>query len=357
MPFEDLRQGRLDIVRNYFTVDLPFYREHLLDFLPDRIIDIHTHAWPHRVARQGDPEPAYWPEWITKGGRLSVPNLLGALIIMFPMKEVTPVILDFDFGSRDNVDEETDYVIAELQNYPHIYGLMANVPTWTENELIQRYERGRFSGLKPYLNMARKDIASEEVTIFDFMPRHQLRVAEERGWLIMLHIPRAERLADSANIDQMKEIADRYPDLKVIIAHVGRAYAPRYAEEGFAALGETARYFYWDFSANLLQLAMEIVLETVGPQRVLYGSDLPWMAARARRITDGDNYINIMREADWEDSHTCLAPPEERDKITFMLYEEISAFKRAAEKKGLTRSDIRDVFHNNAHRLLEGVNG
>jgi hypothetical protein len=80
------------------------------------------------------------------------------------------------------------------------------------------------------------------------------------------------------------------------------------------------------------------------------------VAARARRICEGDVYINIMRDADWEDSHTRLAPPEEREQITFMLYEEIAAFKRAAANKGLTGQDIEDVFYNNAHRLLEGPN-
>jgi predicted TIM-barrel fold metal-dependent hydrolase len=231
---------------------------------------------------------------------------------------------------------------------------MRNMPDWSEGEIIERYERGRFSGLKPYRTMAPEDIPYEEVTIFDFMPRHQLKVAEERGWVIMLHIPKAERLADAANVAQMKEIADTYPELKVIIAHIGRAYCPRYAEEGFAALGDTAQFFYWDFSANLLQAAMELVIEAAGPQRVLYGSDLPVVAARARRICEGDNYINVMRDADWEDSHTRLAPRQEREEITFMLYEEITAFKRAAEKKGLTREDIKDVFYNNAYHLLEG---
>jgi predicted TIM-barrel fold metal-dependent hydrolase len=349
MAFEDLRQGRLEIVPNYYTVDLPFYRTHLEGFLPDRIIDVHCHAGRCRPWREGDPLPTYWPGRISMGTRMTVPNLLAALILIFPRKEVTPVILGS--GKREDIDGPTDELIRQLDSYPHIYGFMRSKPEWSEKELVARFGRGRFRGLKPYRTMAPEHIPYEDVTIFDFMPCHQLKVAEERGWVIMLHIPKAERLADPSNIAQMKEIADSYPDLKVIIAHIGRAYAPRYAEEGFAALGDTAPFFYWDFSANLLQDAMEAVIEAAGPRRIVYGSDLPVLAARARRITEGDNYINIMREADWEDDHTRLASPEERDKITFMIYEQILAFKRAAEKKGLTRQDIEDVFYNNAHHL------
>ena len=354
MPFEDLRQGRLDIVPNYFTVDLPFYRQHLEGFLPDRIIDIHSHARRRRIWQPGDPEPTYWPGRIRKGCGMPVPDLLEANIVMFPGKEVTPVILGS--GSRQDTDGPTEYLIGELLKYPHIYGFMRTIPDWSEKEIVERYERGRFSGLKPYRTMASPDIGYEKVTIYDFLPHHQLKVAEERGWLIMLHIPKAERLADPSNCDQLKEIADTYPNVKIILAHIGRAYAPRYAKEGFAGLGDTAKFYYWDFSANLLQEAMELLIECAGPSRILYGSDLSVVAARARRICEGDNYINIMREADWEDSHTRLAPPEEREQITFMLYEEIAAFRRAAEKKGLTVQDSEDVFYGNAHRLLEGAN-
>jgi predicted TIM-barrel fold metal-dependent hydrolase len=352
MAFEDLRRGRLDIVPNYYTVDLPFYRQHLQGYLPDKIIDIHTHAGRTRVAQPGDPDPTYWPAWISKGARMDVPNLLLSLLVLFPGKEVTPVVLGG--GSRENVDEATAYLIKQLDAYPHIYGLMRNMPEWSEKEIVERYERGRFSGLKPYRNMAPPDIPFEEVTILDFLPHHQLKVAEEQGWIIMLHIPKAERLADPTNIAQLKEIADTYPDLKVILAHIGRAYCPRFAEQGFAALGETARYYYWDFSANLLQEAMEMLIDATGPSRILYGTDLPVLLARSRRICEGDNYINIMREADWQDSHTRVPPSPENEQITFMAYEEIAAFKRAAEVKGLTKQDIEDVFYNNAWKLLKG---
>jgi predicted TIM-barrel fold metal-dependent hydrolase len=354
MAFEDLRRGRLDIVPHYYTVDMHFYKEHLRGFLPGKFIDVHTHAGRLTSGLQpGEPEPTYWPGWITKGAPMTVPSLLQALVILFPGKDVIPVILGG--GRRTNVDEATEYLIQELDKYPHAYGLMRDMPDWSEKELVERYERGRFCGLKPYLTMASPDIPHKQVTIFDFLPHHQIRVAEERGWVIMLHIPRAERLADPVNVDQLKEIADTYPDVKIILAHIGRAYCPRFAEEGFAALGDTAQFYYWDFSANLLQEAIEILIECAGPGRILYGSDLPVLAARARRICEGDNYVNIMREADWEDIHTRLAPPGERDKITFMVYEEILAFKRAAQSKGLTRRDIEDVFYNNAYQLLEGT--
>jgi hypothetical protein len=53
---------------------------------------------------------------------------------------------------------------------------------------------------------------------------------------------------------------------------------------------------------------------------------------------------------------TRLAPPGEREQVTFMLYEEIAAFKRAAEAKGFTRQEVEDVFYRNARKLLDRAN-
>ena len=50
-----------------------------------------------------------------------------------------------------------------------------------------------------------------------------------------------------------------------------------------------------------------------------------------------------------------IASIEEAEKITFFAYEELLAFKRVAEKLGLSRQDIEDIMYNNAHELIEGA--
>jgi hypothetical protein len=44
---------------------------------------------------------------------------------------------------------------------------------------------------------------------------------------------------------------------------------------------------------------------------------------------------------------------DEAARLTFFLYEEIDAFRRAAEAEGLTRADVEAVFHDNAARLRD----
>ena len=53
------------------------------------------------------------------------------------------------------------------------------------------------------------------------------------------------------------------------------------------------------------------------------------------------------------DIHMRECEGEEADNLTFFMYEEIEAFRQAAEKTGLTAPDIEDIFHGNAVGMLE----
>jgi len=343
----DLRHGRLDITPRYFQVDLPFYREHIQDFLPDRIIDAHTHVGTRTGTRPGDPEPDSWAEKVTMGHDMTVPALLDAYMKLLPGKDVG--IVCFGYPDRNNVEAANSYISQELTRYTNVYGFCLTLPEWDEEELQRRIEHGGFCGMKSYLSMV-QGMSPDEVTILDIYPHHQLRLAEQQGWVVMLHVPGAERLGDRRNVEQLHEICDRYPDLKLVIAHVGRTYCPGVAEKGLRAVKDLDTLYY-DISASTCQRAFELVIDQAGPRHILYGSDLPIFAMRGKRVCEGDRYINCVYEADWEDEHTRRCPEEEK-AYTFMLYEEILAFQKAAVKCGLGRSDIRDIFCNNALRLL-----
>ncbi len=76
----------------------------------------------------------------------------------------------------------------------------------------------------------------KEIRIFDFLPPHQLDVLNRNGWVVMLHIPRDGRLGDPVNLAQMVEIEKNWPRVRVIIAHVGRAYCDEDVGHAFEKL-------------------------------------------------------------------------------------------------------------------------
>jgi hypothetical protein len=215
--------------------------------------------------------------------------------------------------------------------------------------------KGGFLGAKSYLSMAPAYIPGGEVRIFDFFPPHQLEMLDKHGWIMMLHIPRPGRLKDPVNLGQMLEIEKRYSRLKVIVAHVGRAYCPEDVGNAFDVLAETRR-MHFDICANTNSEVFEQLIRAVGPKRILFGSDLPILRMRMKRICENGYYVNLVPAGLYgdvsADKNMRDVPSPDSDRFTFFMYEEIDAFRRAAERTGLGASDIQNVFHDNAQTLL-----
>ncbi len=337
-------------------VDREIYEKRLAGFLPARIIDTHTHVWLKSfipVKRTpGTARTVSWPNRVAEDN--AIEDLMETYRLMFPDKQVTPVI----FGSPThgvNLAETNAYAGNCAQRHA-LPALLVSTPAWTAAQLEERVADGGFRGLKPYLSFAPEGISGADITIFDFLPRDHLEVANGHGWVVMLHIPRPARLRDPVNLAALMAIERDYPDVRLIVAHIGRAYCREDVGDAFDVLAASSRMCF-DFSANTNAWAMTRLIATVGPRRVLFGSDLPILRMRMRRICEQGTYVNLVPPGLYGDvsgdRHMREVASAEGEQLTFFLYEELLAFREAAEATGLAASDLEDVFYNNAARLFD----
>ena len=189
----------------------------------DDIIHVRSATWPSRVAKDN-----------------SVEDLIRTYELMFPDKQVTPNIwrpkVEFD------IELSNEYVKSSAKKYG-FPSLLLTLPEWNGTELEEKIIRGGFLGSKVYLNYAKPYIPQNEIRIFDFLPIHQLEILNKHGWVVMLHIPRNGRLKDPVNLAQLLEIEYNYPNVKLIVAHVGRAYCPEDVGNAFEVLSNTKIWY------------------------------------------------------------------------------------------------------------------
>lgn len=339
-------------------VDRAFYEKRIKDFLPDRIIDIHTHVWLKEFKGRdtGLNGITAWDELVAADN--SIEELIEIYKLIFPGKDVTPLLFS-NLAPGDDFEAANQYVSRCSQQFG-FPSLLFTSPKWSSEELEQKIINGGFLGCKVYLNMAEPYIPAREIRIFDFLPHHQLEVLDRHGWMVMLHIPRDGRMKDAVNLAQMLEIEKRYPNARVIIAHVGRCYCPEDLGNSLEVLSETKNMMF-DFSANTNQFVFEQLIKAVGPTRILFGSDMPILKMRSKRICENGNYVNIIPEGLYGDvsgdCHMREVSGSEAEALTFLMYEEIDAFRCASEATGLVRRDIEDIFFNNAAKLLKNCGG
>lgn len=328
--------------------DRKVYTEQLADFLPDKMVDVHVHLWTpecrENYARSSN--LVTWPELVAPD--CTYEDLMASYETMFPGKHVYPVLMT---TPTCHLHIGNPYALkhAKANNLPALYCIKPETPL---SEIREAFAAG-FCGVKPYLNYAPSYIPAKEIRIYDFITPAQFELMNELGGVVMLHISRDGRLNDPVNIAQLMEIDERYPNAKVIVAHIGRAYTPESLGNAFDTL-KNSKNLVFDFTATTYEPAMTACIKAVGTKRFMFGSDMPITKMRMYRITENGTYINVVPRGLYGDvsydSH--MRETDEPDVTTFM-YEELLAFKKCSEKLGLSKEDVEDILCNNAVRLFD----
>ena len=318
---------------------------------------MHTHVYlkeffpPKPLAPGEVKRTVTWPSLVAAGD--SIEDLQETYRLMLPGKDVTALM----FSNSGRSQQANDYVAdaSRRSGFPALY---FSAPEESPEDVERQIRKGGFLGIKGYLSLSPKYIPEAEIRIFDFFPKAQLKKMDEMGAIVMLHIPRNGRLKDPVNLAQIMEIKQEFPNIRLIIAHIGRAYTKEDVGNAFETLDQAPDLMY-DFCANCCEYAITEVIRHAGVKHVMYGTDMPILRMRTRRIEENGTYINLVPPGLYgdpkQDKHLREVSAEEAEKITFFLYEELLAFKRAAKTLGLSRQDIEDIMYNNAHDLIEGA--
>ncbi len=343
-----------------FTVtenDRRIYEEELKDFLPQKMLDVHTHIWLDELKEKPITSEnevlrkVVWPSLVALDD--SIEDLRETYRLLFPGKDVSALIFTND-AKNEKLNEYVRQSAAK-SGFPSLY---FSYPEQSADEVEEKIRSGGFLGLKSYLDLSPKYIPESEIRIFDFFPKHQLERMNQMGAIVMLHIPRNGRLKDPVNLAQIMEIKSEFPNIRLIIAHIGRAYTKEDVGNAFETLDKMPDLMY-DFSANCCEYAITELLRHAGPKHVMFGTDMPILRMRTHRIEENGTYINLVPPKMYgdpaQDRHLREVSEKEAEKITFFAYEELLSLKRACTALKLTKSDVEDIMYNNAMNLINGA--
>ncbi|MBQ7236711.1 MAG: amidohydrolase family protein [Clostridia bacterium] len=325
--------------------DKRVYQEEIDGFLPKNIIDVHTHVYTVASKKQKT-GPVYWPSRVAIDN--SVEDITKTYKDLFPNQKVIPVIFGSPSGYLDIANAYCSEKSKEY-GYPALFLSHYNDRAeFIEEQVI----KGGFQGLKPYLNNCKDGVVGKNADIYEFLNPEHLRVADKHGWKVMLHISKPDRLKDPSNIKELMDIEQKYPNVKLIVAHIGRAYSPEDLGDAFETLKHTKNMLF-DFCANTLPEATERCINAVGTKRIMFGSDLPIAKMRMYRIVENGYYINVVPRGLYGDLTNAEHMRETDEKnVTNFMYEIIRGFKKTVNKLELTKADVEDIMCNNAAKLF-----
>lgn len=324
------------------------YEEELSPWLPPKVIDVHVHVGlVEHIAPLTEERKR--SNWAYEAGLLqSWEELRVNLRVLFPRQEVEALAFGVPLREVD-LERNNDYILAGLNDPANrARGLLVTRPGW-DPSVIDDAMRSGFIGIKPYPDLAPS--GDPEPSIYEFLPRPHLEALNRNRAIVTLHLPRKGRLADPDNIRELTEISGDYPAVRIIVAHIGRSFCLPTAQRGLGQLAGLPNVWY-DFSAVMSADVLAYAIETVGPERLLYGSDLPITLIRGVREHVGETYINYTDGLfSW---NTDRKPPEVEANYTYYLYEELRALIAAIRRLGLAGETMEKIMHANAAELLQG---
>lgn len=348
-----MQPAPLHHVWQYTDVDRAFWERHLEHWVPKRVFDAHTHVNEPQfriVERTEEMRRQYWVNEVSEP--IGAVDAQRCYETVFPGRDFS--CLAFGHPSLDYDIEASNAslrVESAQRDWSH---LIVSRPDWTAEQLQEQLNSLSALGIKPYYSLIPDQDPSSrdkylETSIFQYLPHEQLEVLDQRGAVVMLHVPKADRLGHPDNIAEVKQIRRQYPRVRLIIAHLGRCYTLPHAEEALPQLVDDPG-LYFDNSAVLNPDVHRFALKTLGPSRILYGTDNPIFYMRGRRQWKGTTYIN--RTSYPFHFNKDREPPEVEAEYTLYMYEALLALKQACEELELSSDEVEAIFHGNAERLL-----
>ena len=323
--------------------NMRIFGEELDGFLPGKILDFHVHVFNDGVVPEGNPYSCAGHAM----DKYDFDDLRRDLDEIYPGRATAAVC--FGIPGRMYDRQRNDRYVAEQADRVRFFPFRLFDPGENEPDRVRAdiVEQG-FMGLKPYLNYVPKGDPND-VEVREMLPDWIMDIANELGLIVMLHVPRKQRLADPLNRVQVVDLCCRYPNAKIVLAHVGRAYYLKNIVGRLDELKDVPNLWYDLAMLNNWEV-LEYLFETVPADKILYGTDLPIAVAPGKSIEINDQYTYVT-PVPW-----VLSISDDHKKLVFtsFLYEELRAIKKAVARLGLDTSFVQRLFWDNGMALLKG---
>jgi predicted TIM-barrel fold metal-dependent hydrolase len=334
---------------HYEKIDLPFYQGEIKPILPSAVLDFHSHIWSKshwKSVPYADGSP---------GGKYMVvrteyprESLLADARRILPENEFRAVCFGMPTPAAD-IDKTNRY-LAESGTEGWIYPLMlAGKGLASAKALEQTVRTGAFWGYKVFLNWHGDDYGDRRIE--DMLSSIEMELANRHQLIVLLHVPRAGRLADPVIQEGVRRLSLEYPRVQIVLAHCGRCYLPDEMKKAAPILKSLANVWL-DTAMVMDPTVLEILLDTVGSERLLFATDFPVPAMRGRRVYVLDHWVDLVLPGPEASAYRVAS---ENMRASFMVYEIILAIRRAADRLRLPAAKLKAIFHDNGMHLLERV--
>ncbi|MBQ4119375.1 MAG: amidohydrolase family protein [Clostridia bacterium] len=295
------------------------------DFLPEKLFDAHMHISHLNTASCSYTTFQNYYDDIKVYSKNRIVRCNG---IVFPEAQLK---------NPAEMDNSVKFVCSQLDKYTDNVAEIMVLATDTVADIEKRLVHKNIRGLKCYCIYAKRP-DNMYANIEEYLPEAAWVVANEKKLAITLHLVKDEALSHPNNLNYIIKMAKKYPDAILILAHAARAFA---AWTVFDVVDKLVPYenVWFDFSAICESPAMLYILKKIGAKRCMWGTDYPICLFDGKAVSIADKFHWI--------------PAADLNFNTWnIMTEGFMAMRQTAILADLNKSQIEDIFYNNANKLF-----
>ena len=326
---------------------MSFYKEEILPILPSSILDFHAHIWssknwnqvPWRGNKKGSKymvtTPSYPPE-----------KLLKDACECFPYRNYHAVCFGYPVPVT-NWEKDTTFVAEAASNHKQFFPLvLGGKPLGISYDVYKEYfNRYKFYGFKVFLPWYGDNYGTIKVN--EMIGNDEIRIANERKLVILLHVPGKRRLADKVVQRGVTWLAKSCSNAFIVLAHCGRCYLPQEMKDAINSI-ENLSNVYMDASMVMDPVVFQMVIDAIGPARLFYATDFPVAAMKGKRVSIMDHWVDVVLPGNKRSAYRVCGAI----RAVPMAWEIILGIKWAAYLCGISKKETQDIFWNNGMSLL-----
>jgi predicted TIM-barrel fold metal-dependent hydrolase len=328
-------ETEMDSHFNYSDWDRRIWEEDLDSFVPWKIYDAHMHLWSDEFLPADDPGRA-------EHMYADMPVTVEVNRHIYPGRDVGYLALGTPHASID-VRAHNRWVAEQMRPCHNGRKHLLVTPKCPVDDIRDEITQRGFNGLKPYRIYATTG-DSNQCRIHEFLTHEQMELANDLGLWVTMHLSRHEGCADQSNLDDLDEFTNRrYPKIKWILAHCARSFTYWPIREAVDRLRDMPNIWY-DVSAVCDVMPHFTLCSKEDHRRILFGSDnLLACSFHGMYAAMGRYWYQIGTPT------SAVAGPTHTDaRPVLCIYQQLLCMKHAAELAGLSRSQVEDIFYNNA---------
>lgn len=318
--------------------------ERLQSFIPEKIFDMHAHI--HNVAHIEDNPHSL----CVRHGTATAKGFLEEQKQLYGERKVRGMLIPFptmNFQTPGIPEQVNAWFLKELETVPECVGEVFVKPGDSRAYIESLIQSPQVKGFKCYHITADTQGPTFKANIGEYLPELAWEIANERGFVITLHMVKDLSLADPENLAYIKEKTAQYPNAKLILAHCARGFSSWTTIETVRQLKGIPNLYY-DMAAICEPATMYEVIRQAGIDKVMWGSDYCIDRVRGRASSFGLGFAWFY---DYDIPKDTMQLP-----MNLVCLESLFAFYQASLMLDLSKEAIQDIFYYNAVRLL-GLEG